>query len=125
MSAPASSLAFVDRINQIFDVVYDVGCKIVEVTGPIVRNLASRVHTLFQHITPFFNAAIEFAKSNLGIATIALSTAVIAVKLAFDNENPLVKTALLGGSIAAAVISGIFLMQSGILPAFVTPVSLV
>lgn len=115
---------FTSRIYDLFQGAQTVTSNAVEASGPFLKNLATRIHEIFQHLTPYFEAAWEFLKTNLGMASASLFGACVLIRMSQSESNFFAKSAFFITGISLAVLSGMFLTHAGILPSNIIPVTL-
>ena len=124
-AAAGAASGFSSATNAIGRTIYSFGLKVTRKVKPILLALARRLYKIWLAAIPYFVSILKLAKTDLGISCILLGLAIGLVVLTEQVKDPHWRAAFLAVSILSAIGSGMFLLNSGILPTRVTvlPVS--
>ena len=80
--------------------------------------VALRVQEVWAHLLPLVNGISAFVKKDIGIATVSILAAAGVATASRNTKNSLLSGAFFVGSLCCAVLGGIYLSRSGVLPPF-------
>ncbi len=87
-----------------------------EVAKTMAQALAQKVSDVWQHLLPIINTVVDFAKTNLGAATLLTGGALTAALISKGSNNEITSSTFLLASLVMAAGAGVFLARSGIIP---------
>ena len=114
---------FTSRAYHVYQSAINLAAKVVEISGPILQDVALRLQQVFQHTLPYLHAIGDFLKTNLGVASVAILGACLVIQLSEYSSSMFLRSTLFISGIALAVIGGVFIAHSGILPMGLIPLT--